>query len=138
VISLPAKKTTYYATDKAFCNGKLIHANNEAKIENMIMCMSRSHATEKEEELRTHFKDVIISGSSLKGCRVAEGTAHAYFRLGGQSEWDVCAMHAIINAAGGRMTLLDGKEIVYNKPEPKTGPFLASNGKAHGDLLKLV
>lgn len=49
------------------------------------------------------------AGSSLKFCLVAEGEADLYPRFGPTCEWDVAAGHAVLAAAGGRVTLEDGK-----------------------------
>jgi 3'(2'), 5'-bisphosphate nucleotidase len=46
-------------------------------------------------------------GSAIKFCRVAEGGADVYPRLAPTSEWDVAAGHAVLTAAGGKVT--DGK-----------------------------
>ena len=43
-------------------------------------------------------------GSAVKFCRVAEGGADIYPRLGPTSEWDVAAGHAVVSAAGGKVT----------------------------------
>jgi 3'(2'), 5'-bisphosphate nucleotidase len=48
-----------------------------------------------------------MSGSAIKFCRVAEGSADIYPRLSPTSEWDVAAGHAVVTAAGGKVT--DGK-----------------------------
>ncbi len=45
--------------------------------------------------------DRTSSGSSLKLCRVAEGSAHYYPRVAPTMEWDTAAAHAIVTAAGG-------------------------------------
>jgi 3'(2'),5'-bisphosphate nucleotidase len=55
----------------------------------------------------------IHASSSIKFCRVAEGAADLYPRFGDVSEWDAAAGHAILNAAGGGVMLLDGSEIYY-------------------------
>ncbi|WP_259782802.1 3'(2'),5'-bisphosphate nucleotidase CysQ [Aestuariispira ectoiniformans] len=49
------------------------------------------------------------AGSSLKFCLVAEGSADLYPRFGPTCEWDVAAGHAVLAAAGGRVTFDDGK-----------------------------
>lgn len=54
-------------------------------------------------------------GSSLKFCLIARGDADIYLRLGSISEWDTAAGHAILTAAGGRVTSLDGEELTYGK-----------------------
>jgi 3'(2'), 5'-bisphosphate nucleotidase len=57
-----------------------------------------------------------IAGSALKFCLVAEGVADLYPRLGRTMEWDTAAGHAIVLAAGGRVTTLEGTDLTYGKP----------------------
>jgi 3'(2'), 5'-bisphosphate nucleotidase len=64
-------------------------------------------------------------GSSLKFCVVAEGQADVYPRLAPTMEWDTAAGHAILLAAGGSVTDLDGHPLQYGKPEYRNGPFVA-------------
>ena len=58
-------------------------------------------------------------GSSLKFCLVARGDADIYVRNGPTSEWDTAAGQAILTAAGGDVTTLDGGELPYGKYEKK-------------------
>jgi 3'(2'), 5'-bisphosphate nucleotidase len=56
-------------------------------------------------------------GSSLKFCRLAEGMADLYPRLGRTMEWDTGAPQAVLEAAGGRVMLLDREApLRYGKP----------------------
>jgi 3'(2'), 5'-bisphosphate nucleotidase len=67
-------------------------------------------------------------GSSLKFCQVAEGKADLYPRLGPTSEWDTAAGQALLEAAGGHVTRLDGHRLRYNCRESLlNGDFLAFN-----------
>jgi 3'-phosphoadenosine 5'-phosphosulfate (PAPS) 3'-phosphatase len=60
--------------------------------------------------------DFISAGSSLKICRVAEGGADVYPRLGPTMEWDTAAGQAIAVASGARVVRHDdGKPLAYNK-----------------------
>jgi 3'(2'), 5'-bisphosphate nucleotidase len=52
-------------------------------------------------------------GSSLKFVRIAEGGADLYARLAPTCEWDVAAGHAVLAAAGGRVTAADGGDLAY-------------------------
>ena len=45
-----------------------------------------------------------MAGSAIKFCRVAEGGADIYPRLAPTCEWDVAAGHAVVTAAGGKVT----------------------------------
>jgi 3'(2'), 5'-bisphosphate nucleotidase len=40
-------------------------------------------------------------------------------------EWDTAAGHAVLLAAGGCVTDLDGKAMQYGKPEYRNGHFVA-------------
>jgi len=66
-----------------------------------------------------------FAGSSLKFCRVAEGSADFYPRFGPTSEWDVAAAHAVLLAAGGEVVTFDGIPLAYAKPNFRNPDFLA-------------
>jgi 3'(2'), 5'-bisphosphate nucleotidase len=65
------------------------------------------------------------AGSSLKFGLVASGEADAYPRSGRTWEWDTAAGHAIVAAAGGRVTGVDGAELGYGKPNFVNSAFVA-------------
>lgn len=67
-------------------------------------------------------------GSSLKFCLVAEGLADVYPRFGPTMEWDTAAGHAVLEAAGGRVTQPDGEACTYGKPGFRNGAFIAWGG----------
>jgi 3'(2'), 5'-bisphosphate nucleotidase len=77
---------------------------------------SRSHASAETAgylaKLGPH--EMTGIGSSLKFCRVAEGKADLYPRFGPTSEWDTAAGQALLEAAGGHVTRLDGHRLRYN------------------------
>lgn len=52
-------------------------------------------------------------GSSLKFCLVATGEADLYPRLGPTMAWDTAAGDAVLTAAGGRVSTLDGAPLTY-------------------------
>jgi 3'(2'), 5'-bisphosphate nucleotidase len=57
------------------------------------------------------------AGSSLKFCLLARGEADIYPRVGPTMEWDTAAGHAVLAAAGGSVTELDGAPFVYGKAD---------------------
>ncbi|MEE2953728.1 MAG: 3'(2'),5'-bisphosphate nucleotidase CysQ [Bacteroidota bacterium] len=86
------------------------------------MVGSRSHMSNKTEEFFNLKKskypdiDIIIIGSSLKLCMVAEGKADSYPRYAPTMEWDTAAGHAIVKTAGFSVLQYNtNKEVVYNK-----------------------
>lgn len=88
---------------------------------------SRSHSDAATEEFldKAGVTERISAGSSLKFCLVAEGKAHIYPRFGPTMEWDVAAGHAVLLAAGGHVTTLEGAPFVYRKPEFRNAGFIA-------------
>lgn len=89
---------------------------------------SRSHMTPETEafirSLGAH--EVVQAGSSLKFCRIAEGAADCYPRLGPTCEWDTAAAQAVLEAAGGHVQSLDGVRLGYGKSDVLNPPFVAS------------
>jgi len=65
--------------------------------------------------------------SSVKLCRIAEGSADIYPRHGPTMEWDTAAGHAVLEAAGGRFTTPDGQPFLYGKAQDgfRNGWFVA-------------
>jgi 3'(2'), 5'-bisphosphate nucleotidase len=65
-------------------------------------------------------------GSSLKFCRLAEGAADLYPRIGRTMEWDTAAPQAVLEAAGGTVRLLDGTPLRYGKPGWENDAFICT------------
>ena len=55
--------------------------------------------------------------SSLKFGLMAKGEADIYPRVGPTSEWDTAAGHAVLAAAGGTVTDLDGSALLYGNAD---------------------
>ena len=70
--------------------------------------------------------ELVQAGSSLKFCRIAEGHADIYPRLGPTCEWDTGAAQAVLMAAGGKVQTLDGKPLIYGKEDVLNPHFVAS------------
>ena len=91
--------------------------------------MSRSHADADTLAFAEAqgVVEKVSAGSSLKFCLVAEGSADIYPRFGPTREWDTGAGHAVLSAAGGRVTQPDGADFVYGKTDTDylNGPFVA-------------
>jgi len=70
------------------------------------VAVSRSHGDARTEAFIAERPGAVRSelGSAVKFGRVAEGLADIYPRLSPTCEWDVAAGHAVVTAAGGRIT----------------------------------
>lgn len=88
----------------------------------MVVVASKSHGdTQKLDKFLETFKveKLVKRGSSLKICVIAEGRADIYPRFGPTCEWDTAAGHAVLKAAGGVITDVNGKELRYGGFQPK-------------------
>ena len=89
--------------------------------------VSHSHLDDATKEYLALMGLVALepAGSSLKFCRLAEGSADVYPRYGPTMEWDTAAGDAVLRAAGGTMIGPSGHPFAYGKPGNRNGAFLA-------------
>ena len=101
---------------------------------------SRSHRGSSLDAFLEQISDyeMLPMGSSLKFCKVAEGAADIYPRLGPTSEWDTAAAQAVVEQAGGKVVQLDGKPLSYNEKEEILNPFFLVIGADDQDWLAMV
>ena len=79
---------------------------------------SRAYATDPRLQAwlqGRHVAEVNHMGSALKIVRVAEGAADLYPRFGRTMEWDTAAPQAVLEAACGHVTDMDGRRLTYGK-----------------------
>jgi 3'(2'), 5'-bisphosphate nucleotidase len=82
-----------------------------------IAAVSRSHGDARTEAFIDGRPGAVRLklGSAVKLGRVAEGTADIYPRLAPTSEWDIAAGHAVVTAAGGRITDAQGADVRFGR-----------------------
>lgn len=103
-------------------------ACRKAPEDGAVVLDSRSHrAADKLEAFVATLAGgkVENAGSSLKFCRIAEGSADYYPRFGPTCEWDTAAAHAVLAAAGGEVVRWDNRPLDYGKPGFLNPDFLA-------------
>jgi len=104
----------------------------------MTVVTSKNHKNEKLKNLIKYinFKKIIVMGSI--GCKVASilrGESDIYIALSlhGKSapkDWDLAAPEAILKAAGGAITNIDNKDLIYGTNSLEhPGVVIASNSK---------
>lgn len=121
VVYAPLSKRLYYVdNNKAY---KQLDENDPIEIktrptpkDGIVVVTSCYYKNQKKLDLYLKDKKIdqtIPISSSIKICMIAEGLADLYPRFGRTMEWDTAAGHAILNAAGGSIKNLDGKELNY-------------------------
>ena len=105
-------------------------------LQEMVLVTSKNHSNKTLKNLieKIQFKKVVTMGSI--GCKIASivrGDSDIYicFSLPGRSspkDWDFAAPEAILRSAGGAITTLDGRELIYGKSNfAQGGVIIASN-----------
>jgi 3'(2'), 5'-bisphosphate nucleotidase len=103
-------------------------ACRKAPAKGAVVLTSRSHREPQDLARWMQPLDEPVldfAGSSLKFCKVADGSADYYPRFGPTCEWDTAAAHAVLLAAGGQICTFDGFPLAYNKPKFLNPDFLA-------------
>jgi len=80
----------------------------------------------------------VAAGSSLKFCRLAQGQADIYPRIGPTSQWDTAAGQAVLEEAGGAVLDPDGRPLAYGLLRPVLNPnfvALADVGLSYPPLI---
>ena len=139
VVAIPAMNKMYYASKNGgayrFENGVATRIHVNDKTSNLTVLTSNFHCTKKELELIEKYKDIITNvekcGSSIKACRIAEGTAEISYRLSdGTKEWDTAAFDIIVKEAGGVVLKPDFTNITYNREDVyNRGGYTIANKK---------
>ena len=85
----------------------------------LVVVASKSHRDQATDDYiaRYNVADFMAAGSSLKFCLLAAGEADFYPRLGRTMEWDTAAGDAVLRAAGGSVSTVDGQPLTYGKLE---------------------
>ncbi len=146
VVLVPEKNELWISHgEKIWCesrNGSVREQNMSGInfLQEMTIVTSKNHRNEKLKQLieKINFKRTIVMGSI--GCKVASmlrGESDIYISMSmpGESspkDWDFAAPEAILNAAGGLITNIDGRPLVYGRNDLQhPGIIIASNSKFH-------
>ena len=134
VVTAPALKEAYWGLKgesayKRDRTGRTRRISVAVPGETRRVVASKNHLNDETkafiEKLGAH--ELVQAGSSLKFCKIAEGHADIYPRLGPTCEWDTGAAHAVLSAAGGKVETLEGEPLKYGK-ENVLNPFFVAAG----------
>jgi len=102
-------------------------AVRRADLRHLTVVASKDHAGPRVKAFLSQLEGAEIAsmGSSLKFCLVAEGQADFYPRVVPTMEWDTAAAQCIVEAAGGKVTDLEGRRLEYNKDDLRNPSLMA-------------
>ena len=107
------------------------------------MVVSKNHLKPKDERVGEILKVTEFFKSSSNGVKInkiAQKKADFFINTTDKmGEWDFCSPEIILTEAGGKMTNINKKELIYNKKNPKMiGGLVASNGKFHDKIVEAI
>jgi myo-inositol-1(or 4)-monophosphatase len=79
-----------------------------------------------------------IHSLALRLARVADAQLDAAIAGGNSHDWDLAAADLLVHEAGGMMTGLDGRVLIYNRPDPVHSVVLAAGRERHAALTNLI
>lgn len=111
----------------------------------LIVTTTRSHSsTTVNDAIKAVSPDEVlrVGGAGHKVMLLLEGKAHLYvFASPGCKKWDTCGPQAVLEAAGGLLTDINGKEIPYDSCAPhrnSTGVLASAAGLKHDVYLNKI
>jgi myo-inositol-1(or 4)-monophosphatase len=121
--------------------GELCHVSETSELEQALVATGfppdRQTAPQNNLDTFVRVKKVVrgvrrCGSAAIDMCLVADGTYDAYWerRL---NAWDLAAGAAVLLSAGGKVTALDGGDV-----DLMLGHLIASNGRVHGALQRLI
>ncbi len=161
VVFVPAEKTLYYGSEEGAFKAILSdNWENEAEVktletqklplpnesQSLKIVASVSHLSKETEDFANILKEkygeteFMSVGSSIKICKVAEGSADIYPRLGPTMEWDTAAGQAVAEAAGAIvMNWNSQKRFDYNRKELLNNWFVVAGKRfTEKELAELI
>lgn len=125
--------------DGAYLDGARVTTTDRDRLDGARLVVSRTELSKGMFDAWTDRVGLEAVGSvAYKMGLVGIGRADATFTPRPRSEWDVAAGAAIVIAAGGRCTNIDGEDYRFNKPRPLVDGVVVSNGPLHPELLRLA
>ena len=114
--------------------------SDHTELATMRLAASRSHRSPRMDRVVQSFgvKQEVRRGSvGIKVGLIVEQQCDLYVHLSPRTkQWDTCAPEIILHEAGGRLTDLFGKPLLYNSPEVQNrNGIVASNGVAHRQVI---
>lgn len=119
-----------------------IHPSDLSQLEGVRIVRSQSRRMPELDRYHSALgvtDELSIGSVGIKVALVAEGSRDLYIYPGPHLKlWDSCGPVAVLLAAGGRVTDIDGGDLVYNADLTHPRGIIASNGPIHDHVLRTL
>lgn len=122
-----------------YFNEVLATVTDRNQLTGAIIDASRSERKRGEFDPFEETMEIRTMGSvAYKLARVAAGQCDATWSRGPKYEWDVCAGALLVTEAGGSVTDLSNRPLVFNQAWPKVNGIIANNGTLHQAVIDAI
>jgi 3'(2'), 5'-bisphosphate nucleotidase len=120
-----------------------LHTSTVSQPPDIRLVASKSHRTSRIDAVKRALQitdEMNIGSIGLKIGLVSEAVRDLYVYTGGRTKiWDTCGPEAILMAAGGRMTDVDGRPLTYDQADlHNRRGLVASNGPLHDIVIRTL
>jgi myo-inositol-1(or 4)-monophosphatase len=139
IVYNPAREEMFAGYEPAgmTLNGSPVRVSETSDLEHARVTVSRKEWRRGLAPLAATLSVIPMASMAYKLARVAAGLDDAVFSVTPRKEWGTCAGVALVRAAGGCVSLLDGGEIVFNRAERRQPLGMAAAGpRLHRLLLE--
>lgn len=120
-------------------NGSPVRVTDVADLGHARLIVSRREWRRGLDKLAGMLPILPVASIAYKLARVAAGLDDGMFSAIPRKQWDTCAGVALVEAAGGRATLLDGRDLRFNLPPLKQPLGMVAGGpRLHPVLLEAL
>jgi myo-inositol-1(or 4)-monophosphatase len=137
----PIKREMYWGARGIGCylNTRPVRVSRTRTLKRATILASRSETRRGEWQVFQGMCKVSPTGSvAYKLAMVAAGKADATFTRSPKSEWDIASGAALVVEAGGTITDINGRAIVFNQRNVKLQGLIADNTLLHDALMKVA
>jgi len=121
----------------AYVNQKPVATNNK---QNLPHCrMAANSGAFRAEYWRQTWPEMTITSynsMALRLAHVAQGQEDATVTIRPKSDWDLAAADLLVQEAGGRVTTLEGRPLIYNGIHPVHDTIAAAGPALHNILMQ--
>ena len=120
-----------------------LHTSTIARAPGIRLVASKTHRTQRVDRIKQALQiedEINVWSVGLKIGLVTEAKRDLYVYTGGRTKiWDTCGPEAVLTAAGGKMSDVDGNPLVYDREDlyNRRG-IVASNGPLHPFVIETL
>jgi myo-inositol-1(or 4)-monophosphatase len=140
IVHLPALAKTFTAIrgQGAWLNGVPIRVSDRPHLAGGRIAGPASLLRDLESAGLPLVREPRVPSLAYRLAQVACGALDAGLASTAAYDWDIAAADLVLHEAGGCLSDLAGRALIYNGPDPRHGALLAAPRRLHGELIAIM